>query len=104
MTQCISSGQSVECELAVADDHRQQIIEIVCDSTCQLPDSFHFLCLSELIFELSPFGDIFRYACDAINFPLLIGDWKPAIVNPPQWAVRAHNTIFQIVTISNLAR
>ena len=52
-------------DLAVAEDGRQQVIEIVCDSACQSPHRFHFLRVTQPLLALtqslaSPlaFGDI----------------------------------------------
>ena len=43
-----------EQELAIADDHGQEVVEVVGDASRQPADSFHFLRLKELGFEFLP--------------------------------------------------
>src|SRR5260370_6768253 len=53
------NARKLFCEVAaIAQDDRQQIIEIVRDSTCQRPDGFHFLRLPELLLQFSPLCQI----------------------------------------------
>src|SRR4029434_9969513 len=51
--------------------HRQDVVKVVRHTACQLPDGFHLLCLAELIFEMSPVGDVARDPQRINNAPFL---------------------------------
>ena len=45
-------------QVTVAADHRQQVIEVVSDTTSQPPDGFHFLRFMKLVFEALFVGNV----------------------------------------------
>src|SRR6202167_6613012 len=49
----------IEENLGVAADDHEQIVEIVSDASGETTDRFHFLRLTELIFEDATLGDVF---------------------------------------------
>src|SRR3954466_2100499 len=58
----------------IADDDREQIVEVVSDTACQLPDGLHLLNLPERLLRFSPLRDlgheaIFKRCCE---FPKLV--------------------------------
>ena len=54
----ITTAQSPRHEVAVTEDHRQQVVEIVRHPARQLADRFHFLRLAKLILQVLAFGDV----------------------------------------------
>src|SRR5713101_5793836 len=41
-----------EGNLPLPEHHREQVVEVVCDSSCELPDRFHALCVAEPLLGL----------------------------------------------------
>ena len=54
------SGQLLVQQFQVAHDHREQVVEIVGDTSGELADGLHFLRLPELGFGLLALGDVVR--------------------------------------------
>ena len=52
-------AEPVRGHFGVAQDHCQQVIEVVRHTARQLADGFHLLGLAELIFRLLAIGDVF---------------------------------------------
>src|SRR5690349_13066570 len=50
--QRVVCGYLAQGEIAVGDDCRQEIVEIVCNSTCQTANDLHLLSLTKLRFQL----------------------------------------------------
>ena len=44
--------------LAMPENNREQVVEIVCDAASEASDRFHFLGLTELVFKKLPVGDV----------------------------------------------
>ena len=47
-------------KLAIAANHIEEIVEIVCDTACQAADRFKLLRLAQLLFQDKPFCPITR--------------------------------------------
>src|SRR3954454_22305038 len=87
----------------IADDDREQIVEVVSDTACQLPDGLHLMSLPEglLRFEaLSDFGHdaIFKLCCEfstlvrhLVSFPA--GEKQLLFVLPPVRRVEGRNPV-----------
>jgi hypothetical protein len=58
----------------IADDHRQQIVEVVCDATGQLAQAFHLLTLAKLLLRALPL----------LNFRLPQADDTAFLLRPPR--------------------
>jgi hypothetical protein len=71
---CIGSSCSAPNGLQIADDDRQKIIEIVGDTTGDLPDGFHLLCLTRPLVCCAPFGQVTRHLRKAYEFAVAIAD------------------------------
>ena len=48
-----SFGQIVLCELSVAEDRAEDVVEVVSDAACERSDRFHFLRLPQLRFDVA---------------------------------------------------
>ena len=72
--QRVALRQAFRQKIGVALNYHQQIIEVVSDSSGKSSDRFHFLGLSQLLFELFAVGDVERHADRA--FELTIGITK----------------------------
>ncbi len=59
--------QQVEPDLGMAENGRQQIVEIVGDPAGQLPDGLHFLGLRQLFLELDPLGLVAHRDHDSVD-------------------------------------
>ena len=49
------SDQPQFCQIHIAQNDAEHIVEVVCHAAGQTPDDLHFLCLCELGLELLPF-------------------------------------------------
>ena len=58
LVQGIVRRQALLENLAVADDHTQQIIEVMGDPAGELPNGFHFLRLAQLFLQRFLLGDV----------------------------------------------
>ncbi len=58
LEQGVARRQALLENLAVADDHPQQIIKVMGDPAGELPNGFHFLSLAQLFLESFPLGDV----------------------------------------------
>ena len=45
------SGDAAEGHLKISDDHREQVVEVVRDTPCELADRFHSLRMAHLLFK-----------------------------------------------------
>ena len=63
-----------EDEIAVAEDGRQQVVEVVRDAAGELPDGFHLLRLAQLGLEKTALGQIQQRAVDGRRSPGGPGD------------------------------
>ena len=54
--------------LAVADDHRQQVVEVVGDAAGEPADRLHLLRLPELLLERPPLGDVHGHRDQGVPF------------------------------------
>ena len=52
----ISNGHRKK--LAMSDDHSEKVIKIMCGGSGELPESFHFLRVAQLLFQCLPGGHI----------------------------------------------
>ena len=68
--QRIARAQLAEQQLAVAVDHRQQVVEVVRHAARQPPDRFHLLRLLELGFQRLALGNVMRDDLHAANLPI----------------------------------
>ena len=57
----------VEHQVAVAEDRREQVVEVVRDPAGELTDRFHLLRLAQLLLELAPLGDVARVDDDGAD-------------------------------------
>src|SRR5579871_32893 len=55
----ISGAGASEKEFAMSHDDRQKVIEVVCYSTGQSPDTLKLLCLSKLILKLNSLSNVY---------------------------------------------
>lgn len=60
----IAAAEPCANQFEVAEDCRQKIVEVVCDTTSKLADSLHFLGLMKLILDVLHFGDVARTGDD----------------------------------------
>ena len=70
----IVGRQLARRHLDVAEDRRQQIVEIVRDAAGEPADAFHLLRLQELRFEALPFGDVLHDAEHARGLAALVAE------------------------------
>jgi hypothetical protein len=59
--------QTLEEQIAVTENRRQEIVEIVRDAAGKPADRFHFLRLREFLLEPHPIGDVSRDAQDSLD-------------------------------------
>ena len=52
------ASHSREQQLGVADDRRQEVVEVVGDPAGELPDRLHLLRLPKLVLQALPLGDV----------------------------------------------
>ena len=71
-----------EGHVAVAEDRRQQVVEVVGDASGELADALHLLGLAELLFELPALGDVHDGALDDDLAGLLVGEQGGALEGP----------------------
>src|SRR6266446_441089 len=57
--QRVAEAEVVEEDLGVSADDGEEIVEVVGDAAGEAADGFHFLRLTELIFEDAALGDVF---------------------------------------------
>ena len=79
--QRITDHQLIEQNLGVTADHGEQIIEIVSDASGKAADSFHFLRLTELVFEDAAFGNVFGDGLENVGRLNFTGDGATADAN-----------------------
>ena len=61
-------------DLGAAQNHSEQIVEVVSDASSQLADRLHFLSLAELLLQLPPLRDVAEGPDPAVEFECLISD------------------------------
>ena len=88
----ITSRQVRQCQGHIAENGRQQIVEVVSDTTCQLADGFHLLCLPELSLQLPLLGHVPENAEYAHNASLVVLDRRLDHAHQPWFAGR--NVLF----------
>ena len=75
--------QGAQQQFAVAQDRRQEIVEVMSHSTGESADRFHFLRLLELLFESLALSDVGRDAQDVIGRAVLSDDRPLDSLVPP---------------------
>src|SRR5689334_8592133 len=66
LAQGIVGRELVEQKFAVADDYAEQVVEIMCHTTRQPSDRFHFLGLTQRVFHAFSFGDVTNHCRNTI--------------------------------------
>ena len=66
----IVRGEAIEDQIAVAVDHREQVVEVVRDAAGQPAHGFHLLRLTELLLEPLQFRHVARHADQADHVSL----------------------------------
>ena len=64
----IARHEPVDDERRVAEDDREDVVEVVGDAAGELPDRVHLLRLAELILQSPPVVDVLERAADAHDF------------------------------------
>ena len=64
-------------------DDAEDVVEVVGHAGGQLANRFHLLQLSQLLFELTAFGDVHEDADGPGGITLLIRDFNRTVGNPP---------------------
>src|SRR6185312_13131072 len=67
--------------IGIADDDRQEIVEVVRDAAGELPDRFEFLGLREAPFQVHPFTDVGVDLQDARRIAVLVPQQRPVAVD-----------------------
>ena len=77
--------------LHAADDHREQIVEVVCDAAGELPDRLQLLCMPQHLFGLAALGDLDLEAAVGLGqLARPLGDLQlQALVHPAHRLLRA---------------
>ena len=76
--------------LQIAGDHRQQIVEVMCDAAGELADRLHLLRLPQAFLGGLLLGQVTRHLGEADQFPLFVVDRLDDDVRPEPAAVLAH--------------
>ena len=74
--------------LDVAEDGRQQVVEVVGDAAGEAADALHLLGLQELRFEPLALGDVLHHAEHADRLAAIVGVGLPLRGHPPRLVVR----------------
>ena len=64
-------------------DHREQVVEVVCNATGELPHTLHLMRLTKLAFELQALGNFTDVALDESLLVHLIGIADKLHLDPP---------------------
>ena len=59
LVRCISGFQPIEQQIAMTLNDRKKVVEIMSDAAGEPAESFHFLRLTKLLFELLSLRDVF---------------------------------------------
>ena len=78
-----SVGHVVEHQVAVAENRRQQVVEVVRDAAGELADRLHLLRLAQLLFELAALGDVARVDDDGADRRIAEAIDADAFHDPP---------------------
>ena len=97
-----SHGHPPGDQLAVAEDHGEQVVEVVRDAAGQLPDRFHLLRLPQLRFERPLQGDVALHHRGAHQPALAIANGRGGELDGHDLAVLPHAG--GLVVVDRLAR
>ncbi len=76
--QRVFGSELIEENFGIAADDHEQIVEVVSDASGETADGFHFLRLTELIFEDATLGDVFGDGFENISGLVFGGDGAAA--------------------------
>jgi hypothetical protein len=75
-------GEILRSEERIAEDDREEIVEVVRNPSRELPHGFHLLRLAQLFFELATFAHVLKRTRDANDRPLGVALRLPNGANP----------------------
>src|SRR4051812_15717328 len=72
------------------------------DAAGELPQSFHFVGLPNLLLEIPPDRDVLGDARQAIDLARRVCDWKSAIIHPAHGTIGPQDAVFDFVGLDAL--
>ena len=88
--------QIVAQKLRIALNNRQKVIEIVCDSACQLADGLHLLGLPELTLRHLGLGDVLARTDLLVDAPALVEHRTSELADVPHLAVFRQGAVLEL--------
>src|SRR5271166_4800554 len=101
--QSIFGSELIEENFSVAADDHEQIVEVVSDASGETADGFHFLRLTELIFEDATLGDVFGNGFEDVGGLVLGGDGATADAHGNHTSVLAFPADFETIHAAGAA-
>ena len=86
-------------EPGVAEQDRQQVVDLVGDAAREPAEALHLLRVPQLLLEPAHVGDVGREAGEAHDLPRLVADGLAAVVHVDDRAVRAHHAVLGLVAV-----
>src|SRR6516162_4979476 len=80
----------------MADDHRKQVVEVVCNPAGQLAHGLHLLRLAQLHFQLALLGHVLCHARNPNHNARRIAHRKCTVPNPTYSTIAANDAILQL--------
>src|SRR6185369_15753304 len=89
-------------EVAVAEDRRQDVVEVVRDAAREAPDGLHLLRLAELLLEALALRDVHEEA-DAPHEAVVVVEVRAVVPQMDDDAVGPRHAVLEVIRLSRAA-